>query len=225
MTAVRHARLAVVISHPTQYYSPWFRWLAAHAHEAQELLVGFCKVGSGRPSLTWPESVEEALCFGWIDGVRRRIDDGAYQIRFTPRRPGSIWSAVNLAKAEQLLREGRMQPAGLAAYDRRIERKARVYSYEQEGNQVFAPEELEAFTGNAAAWAYFEGTPPGYRRTMVFWITSAKQPAARARRLAAGAGTFVVAKSSRPRPQASSGLVSFRNWPSTLVAAFPCGGP
>ena len=159
-------------------------WLTAHAHEAPELDVGFHTVGSGRPSLTWPESVEEALCFGWIDGVRRRIDDGAYRIRFTPRRPGSIWSAVNLAKAEQLIREGRMQPAGMEAYARRIERKTRVYSYEQEGDQVFSPRELEAFAGNAAAWAYFKGTPPGYRRTMVFWITSAKQPAARARRLA-----------------------------------------
>lgn len=164
-------------------------WLEAHAATAPELLVGFHKVATGRPSLSWPESVDEALCFGWIDGIRRRIDDEAYQIRFTPRRPGSIWSAVNIAKVAQLTAEGRMRPAGLAAFERRVERKSRVYTYEQEGPAGLAAAEAEAFRADPAAWAYYEALPPGYRKTMLFWIQSAKHPATRARRL----GQFMAA--------------------------------
>src|SRR5512145_2315733 len=100
------------------------RWLARHGSTVSELLVGFYKVGSGRPSLTWSESVDEALCFGWIDGVRKRIDDVSYQIRFTPRRPGSSWSAINVAKVEVLLSQGRMQPAGMRAYSHRADRSS-----------------------------------------------------------------------------------------------------
>jgi len=159
-------------------------WLAANGTTAAELLVGFHKVGSGRPSLTWPQAVDEALCVGWIDGVRRRLDDQSYVIRFTPRRAGSIWSTVNIAKAEQLIASGRMGPAGLAAYARRLEQKSNIYSYEQPGTAVLAPEELGAFQADPKAWAAFQALPPGYRRTMLHWVSSAKQPATRQRRLA-----------------------------------------
>jgi uncharacterized protein YdeI (YjbR/CyaY-like superfamily) len=160
------------------------RWLARNAHRAEELVVGFHKVGSGLPSMTWPESVDEALCFGWIDGVRKRVDGTAYQIRFTPRKPGSTWSAVNIAKAERLIAEGRMQPAGLEAFARRIAEKSRVYSYEQDEAASLTAAETKAFRRDKAAWRYFESAPPGYRRTVLHWIVSARQPATRERRLA-----------------------------------------
>lgn len=159
------------------------RWLARNAHRAGELVVGFRKVGTGLPSMTWPESVDEALCFGWIDGVRKRVNDATYQIRFTPRRPGSTWSAVNIAKAERLIAEGRMQPAGLEAFARRLAEKSRVYSYEQDEAATLTAAETRAFRRDKAAWRYFEAAPPGYRKTVLHWIGSARQPATRARRL------------------------------------------
>ena len=159
------------------------RWLERNAATASELVVGFHKVGSGRPSISWPESVDEALCFGWIDGVRKRIDDQSYLIRFTPRRVDSIWSAVNVAKAESLLTQGRMQPAGLVAYQRRTEARTRVYSYEQVDDVQLTDEELRRFRRDKAAWRYFESAPAGYRRTVLHRITAAKRPETRARRL------------------------------------------
>jgi uncharacterized protein YdeI (YjbR/CyaY-like superfamily) len=159
-------------------------WLANNSETATELNVGFHRVGSGRPSLTWPESVDEALCVGWIDSVRKRIDDHAYQIRFTPRREGSIWSSINIAKAKALIAAGRMKPAGLRAYQRRTERKSGVYSYEQEVSLSLTPDELKKFKKHRAAWAYFEKAAPSYRRIMVYWVVRAKQRATRARRLA-----------------------------------------
>ena len=159
-------------------------WLDAHSQTAVDLTVGFHKVGSGKPSLTWPESVDEALCVGWIDSVRRRIDDEAYQIRFTPRRQGSMWSAVNIAKVKVLIAQGRMKPAGLEAYRKRLERKSRIYSYEQAGSAGLARDELKTFKQSKAAWASYEKLPPGYRKTMIHWVVSAKQPTTRARRLA-----------------------------------------
>jgi uncharacterized protein YdeI (YjbR/CyaY-like superfamily) len=159
-------------------------WLAQHGSTFSHLIVGFYKVGSGKPSLTWPESVDEALCFGWIDGVRKRIDDVSYLIRFTPRKPQSVWSSVNIARAEALIAEGRMQSVGLKAYERRTERKSSVYSYEQAGVLGFDPVESRLFQQNKEAWAYFERQPPSYRRTMIYWVVSAKQPATRDRRLA-----------------------------------------
>jgi uncharacterized protein YdeI (YjbR/CyaY-like superfamily) len=159
-------------------------WLANNSETTAELTVGFYKVASGRPSLTWPESVDEALCVGWIDSVRKRIDDHAYQIRFTPRRKGSIWSSVNIARAKVLIAEGRMRPGGLRAYNRRTERKSSVYSYERESSLSLTPDELKAFKKLRAAWAYFEKATPSYRKTMVHWVVSAKQQATRARRLA-----------------------------------------
>lgn len=160
------------------------RWLEAHADSASELLVGFHKVGSGRPSMRWSESVDEALCFGWIDGMRRRIDESSYSIRFTPRKANSIWSAVNIAKVEALRAQGRMRPAGEAAFARRSEARSAVYAFEQATVAELSAEELSAFQRDAVAWTYFESTPPGYRKTVLHWVTTAKKAATRADRLA-----------------------------------------
>ena len=159
------------------------RWLERYGATRDELVVGFHTVGSGRPCMTWPESVDEALCHGWIDGVRNTIDAHAYRIRFTPRRKGSTWSAVNLAKVEALVAQGRMRPAGLAAHARRVERTTGVYSYEQRDAAAFTAAELRRFKQRKAAWKYFEGTPPGYRKTLTHWVASARQAATRERRL------------------------------------------
>jgi len=158
-------------------------WLVAHAASAGELLVGFHKVGSGQPSMSWPESVDEALCFGWIDGVRKRIDDGAYSIRFTPRKPGSIWSAINIAKVAQLQAQGRMRAAGTQAFARRTEARSAVYSHEQTNVATLSPEELQAFQHQEAAWRFFDSTPPGYKKVVLHWVTGAKKPETRATRL------------------------------------------
>lgn len=160
-------------------------WLAAHADGASELLVGYHKVGSGRPSMTWPESVDEALCVGWIDGRRNRIDDASYAIRFTPRKPASIWSAINIAKVAQLIEQGRMRPAGARAFALRAESKSRVYAYERATDAALAHAELEAFKQDPAAWRFFDHTPPGYKRRVMHWVVSAKRDATRAARLAA----------------------------------------
>lgn len=178
--------MALTTDSPVFFATPEeFRaWLHEHHATARELWVGYYKKGTGRPSMTWPESVDEALCFGWIDGVRKRVDGTAYQIRFTPRQPGSTWSAVNIAKAERLIADGRMRPAGLAAFARRLEEKSRVYSYEQDEAASLTAAEARAFRRDKAAWRYFEAAPPGYRRTVLHWIGSARQPATRERRLA-----------------------------------------
>ena len=159
-------------------------WLDANAASARELLVGFHKVGSGRESMSWPESVEEALCHGWIDGVRKRIDDDTYSIRFTPRKAGSIWSAVNIAKVEQLRAQGRMTAAGERAFADRRAARSRVYAYEQADTATLAPGELRAFQRRRAAWRYFESAPPGYRKVVLHWITTAKRTETRTARLA-----------------------------------------
>lgn len=177
------------MAEPIYFDSPQaFRaWLAAHAATAAELVVGFHKVGSGVPSMTWPESVDEALCVGWIDGVRRRVDELRYQIRFTPRRATSIWSRVNIARVAVLTAEGRMQPAGLAAFERRTEARSVVYAYEQgppdAGDVALPPELAQRFRRERQAWAWFEAQPPGWRRTTLRWVLSAKQADTRDRRL------------------------------------------
>ncbi len=159
------------------------RWLERHAATERELLVGFHKVGTGQPCMSWSASVDEALCFGWIDGVRKRIDEAAYSIRFTPRKPGSVWSAINIAKIERLQREGLMTPAGTAAFERRTDARSRVYSYEQDAPAELTPAELRTFKCNPAAWRCFEGAPPGYRQQMLHRICNAKRPETRAARL------------------------------------------
>ncbi|WP_372657882.1 YdeI family protein [Hydrogenophaga sp.] len=158
------------------------RWLEQHAATSAELIVGYYKVGSGRPSMRWSESVDEALCFGWIDGVRHRIDEQAYRIRFTPRRPDSTWSAVNIAKFEALLAGGRVSPAGAQAFAHRLEANSRIYSHEQPEEAPLSPAELSAFQKHKTAWRYFESTPPSYRKRVLHWMASARKSETRASR-------------------------------------------
>lgn len=160
------------------------RWLHKHAAQSTELLVGFHMVGSGRPCMTWSESVDEALCFGWIDGVRRRIDEHSYTIRFTPRKPSSIWSAVNIAKMDQLQATGRMTPAGLAAFSHRQAHKSAIYSHEQAAAAELPAPQLREFKRHKKAWQFFEAAPAGYRKSMLHWVTSAKRAATRESRFA-----------------------------------------
>jgi uncharacterized protein YdeI (YjbR/CyaY-like superfamily) len=171
---------------PTYFATPdEFRaWLEAHHESASELLVGYYKVGSGRPSMTWPESVDEALCFGWIDGVRRRIDDESYSIRFTPRKARSVWSAVNIGRVEELTRLGRMRPAGIRAFEGRAAERSGIYAYENRDAAELAPEDEAQFRAAGAAWAFFASQPPWYRRSAIWWVVSAKREETRRRRLA-----------------------------------------
>jgi uncharacterized protein YdeI (YjbR/CyaY-like superfamily) len=160
------------------------RWLASNAAGATELLVGFHKVGSGKPCMRWSESVDEALCYGWIDGRRNRVDDATYTIRFTPRKAASIWSVVNIAKMDKLRAEGRLRPAGEAAFAQRSEAKSGVYAHERSDTSELCADELALFQRDAGAWDYFAAAPPGYRKTILHWITKAKKPETRAARLA-----------------------------------------
>lgn len=158
------------------------KWLAQNHESENELVVGFYKVGSGRPSMTWPESVDQALCYGWIDGVRRRIDEESYSVRFTPRKSNSIWSAVNIEKIDKLSKGGFMQPAGLSAFAARIESNSRIYAYETPPAKL--SHDFEAhFRANDAAWKFFTAQPPSYKRVMIHHIMSAKQEKTRRSRL------------------------------------------
>jgi uncharacterized protein YdeI (YjbR/CyaY-like superfamily) len=158
-------------------------WLERHHASARELLVGFYKRGSGKPSMTWPESVDEALAFGWIDGVRKRLDDERYTIRFTPRRRGSIWSVVNTNRVGVLTRAGRMHASGVKVFRARDKKKTGRYSFERDA-ATLTPAFVDRLRGNPKAWACFETAPPWYKRTATYWIMSAKQEATRERRLA-----------------------------------------
>ncbi len=161
----------------------WREWLAAHHAEVVGIWVGLHKRHTGRPSLTWPESVDEALCYGWIDGLRQPVDADRYRIRFTPRRARSIWSRVNLRRVVELRAEGRMQPAGEAAFARLEERRAGIYSYEQRP-EVLPEPYAGALAQDPAAARYFATRPAGYRRAAIWWVISAKQEPTRQRRLA-----------------------------------------
>jgi uncharacterized protein YdeI (YjbR/CyaY-like superfamily) len=161
----------------------WRRWLAAHHAREQELWVGFHKRATGQPSLTWPESVDEALCFGWIDGLRKRLDDRSYMIRFTPRRTGSIWSAVNVRRVSELIRRGRMRAAGRRAFEKRDEKKTAVYSFEQRRQAKLPARYLRELRANAAAWQFFSRQAPWYQRTVTWWIVSAKREPTQRKRL------------------------------------------
>jgi uncharacterized protein YdeI (YjbR/CyaY-like superfamily) len=158
-------------------------WLEQHHATAEEVVVGYRRRGSGLASITWPESVDIALCFGWIDGIRRSLDETSYSIRFTPRRPRSIWSAVNVRRFGELEAEGLVTDAGRAAFARRREDRTAVYTHEQ----AEAPELDEAFTARfqaaADAWEWFQLQPPYYRRQAAHWVMSAKKPETRERRL------------------------------------------
>jgi len=157
-------------------------WLEANHATAQELWVGFYKKASGVPSITWPESVDQALCFGWIDGIRKRIDDSTYVIRFSPRKPSSTWSVVNVKRAQELAKEGLMRPAGLKAFEARKANRSGIYSYEN--RPAALPDSYEqTMRQNNAAWDFFQGQPPSYRRMACWWVLSAKKEETRLRRL------------------------------------------
>ena len=158
------------------------KWLAANHAKSKELWVGFYKKDSGKPSITWPESVDEALCFGWIDGVRKSVDAESYKIRFSPRKPSSIWSAVNIRNMERLIKENLAAPAGIKAYEARKENRSGIYSYEQRPVELVEPYASQ-FRRNKAAWQFFQAQPPGYRKIMNWYIVSAKLEKTRLARL------------------------------------------
>ena len=157
-------------------------WLEANHDRAAELLVGFWRKASGRPSIDWPQARDQALCFGWIDGIRRSLGEQSYTIRFTPRRRGSVWSKVNIGRYQALTAEGRITQAGERAFEAGKEDRSH-YSYESEARSL-EPEENRRFRANRAAWSDWERRPPGYRKMVLHWVTSAKKPETRARRLA-----------------------------------------
>jgi uncharacterized protein YdeI (YjbR/CyaY-like superfamily) len=157
-------------------------WLEKNHAKETELLVGYYKVDSGKPSMTWSESVDQALCFGWIDGVRRSLGEEAYTIRFTPRKPTSNWSAVNIRKVEELTKQGLMMPAGIAAYGHRKDEKSRIYGYENRPKE-FPAEYAKVFRKNAVAWAFFSALAPSYQRAAAHWVISAKKEETRLARL------------------------------------------
>ena len=170
-------------------------WLKHHHQSSNELLVGFYKKGSGNPSLTWPESVDQALCFGWIDGVRRNIDQDSYSIRFTPRKSTSKWSSVNIKRVTELTALGLMQPAGLKAFEQRTEDRSSVYAYEQRHTIKLNDKQAALFRANKKAWTFFEAQPNWYRKTALWWIMSAKKEETRLKRL-----TQLIADSEQGEP-------------------------
>lgn len=157
-------------------------WLEKHHKTAKELIVGYYKIKSGKASMTWSESVDQAICFGWIDGIRRSIDDQSYQIRFTPRLKTSIWSAINIKKVESLTAKGLMHEAGLEIYTARKESKSKVYAFENE-EMRFSPELERIFKANKSAWEYFQALSSTYRKPSVMWVMSAKLASTRLKRL------------------------------------------
>ena len=169
---------------PTFFKTPeQFReWLEQNHASVKELLVGFHKKGSGKKSVTYAEALDEALCFGWIDGVRRTLNETSYTIRFTPRKPRSIWSLVNVKHVERLQKDGRMHSAGLAAFAQRDPARTGIYSFENRPREL-SPEYEKEFRRNKTAWEFFQAQPPGYKRLMSFWIMSAKKDETRAGRL------------------------------------------
>lgn len=157
-------------------------WLEQNHRSVTELWVGYHRVETGKAGMTWPESVDQALCFGWIDGIRKKIDDERYCIRFTPRKPDSTWSRINISKVEEMTRQGLMFPAGLEAFNLRKENKSGIYSFENEIKDL--PDEYaEIFKKNKSAWEFYSAQPPSYRKTMTHWILSAKQEATKIKRL------------------------------------------
>ena len=159
-------------------------WLDRHHGSAGELFVGAWKKATGKPSLTWQQIVDEALCYGWIDGVRRSWPGDGWVIRLTPRRRGSIWSAINVANVARLTAEGRMRPAGLAAFEARTPDRTAIYSFERAEPAALEPAEEARFRDNATAWSWFSARPPSFRRVALHWVVSAKRPETRERRLA-----------------------------------------
>jgi uncharacterized protein YdeI (YjbR/CyaY-like superfamily) len=172
-------------SHPAFFATPaHFRsWLAKNHDRADELWVGYYRKDSGRPSITWPESVDEALCYGWIDGIRKKVDDVSYKIRFTPRRAKSTWSKINIDRVAALSAAGRMHAAGLATFSRREETNSRKYSFENRESAKLASADEREFRRDRVAWQFFQAQPAGCRRMAAWWVISAKRPETRRRRL------------------------------------------
>lgn len=162
----------------------WRAWLEKHHEDVRELWVGLYKRDSGRPSMSWPESVDGALCFGWIDGIRKSVDASSYMIRFTPRKQGSTWSAVNIKRAAELSNLGLMHRAGLVAFAKRADDKSAIYSYEQRKTAKLPPPYEKQFRKRADAWAFFQSQAPWYQRTSTYWVISAKKEETRLKRLA-----------------------------------------
>jgi len=159
------------------------RWLRTHHAKTSEQWVGFYKKGSGRPSITWPESVDEALCVGWIDGLRKTIDAESYKIRFTPRKTTSNWSAVNIGRVRELTKLGRMRPAGMKAFELRKEEKSEIYAYENRKLAVLGKAGEKRFRTRPKAWNFFQSQPGGYRKLATWWVISAKREETRQKRL------------------------------------------
>jgi uncharacterized protein YdeI (YjbR/CyaY-like superfamily) len=163
--------------------APLRAWFQKNHGRAAELWVGFHKKASGKPSVTWPEAVDQALCFGWIDGVRKSIDETSYANRFTPRRPRSNWSAINVKRVEELMELGLMTPAGLKAFEAREEARTGIYSYEQRPPEL-PPRYQRRVRADRRAWEFWRAQPPGYRKAVTWWVISAKKEETRERRLA-----------------------------------------
>lgn len=159
------------------------KWFEKNADTATSLLVGFYRVATGKPSITWSQSVDEALCFGWIDSIRNSIDDESYSIRFTPRKPNSIWSAVNIKKVEELKKKGLMKPKGLELFSMMDKNKLKTYSFERSLVE-FSPQFEKKFKANKKAWKFFQQMPPSYRKPVINWVMTAKQEETQLRRLA-----------------------------------------
>ena len=190
---------------PKFFPSPadWRAWLEERHAIEPELWVGLYKRDSGRPSITWPESVDGALCFGWIDGVRKSVDASSYKIRFTPRKPRSIWSAVNLKRATELSKMGMMHPSGLAAFEKREAKRSGIYAYEQRKTAELPPAYEQKFRANKNAWTFFLSQPPWYRRTSIYRVISAKKEETKLKRLHAliedSAAEKSIAQLTRPQ--------------------------
>jgi uncharacterized protein YdeI (YjbR/CyaY-like superfamily) len=185
-------------------------WLRVHHGKARELAVGFCKKNSGRPSISYFEAVDEALCFGWIDGVRNRIDADTYRVRFTPRKPKSRWSAVNIQRVRKLMEQKKMADAGLEAFAG-AESRTRAYSYEQRYEATLDAASAQRFRANKTAWEFFRAQPPSYRRTATFWVISAKKQETREKRLDQLIAESAQRRSIRPlerNPPSQSGTKS-----------------
>jgi uncharacterized protein YdeI (YjbR/CyaY-like superfamily) len=164
--------------------SDWHAWLEEHHEEYDELWVGFHKKDSGKPSITWPEAVDGALCSGWIDGVRKSLNETSYVIRFTPRRPRSVWSAVNIKRVAALTRMGRMRPPGVQAFEKRTGNRSEIYAYEQRKGAKLGGVYEKTFRANNRAWELFRAQPPWYQGTASWWVISAKKEETRLKRLA-----------------------------------------
>jgi len=169
-----------IIFFPTQ--KEMHKWFEKNHKKEKELFAGYYKVSTGKPSITWSQSVDEALCFGWIDGVRRSVNDDSYCIRFTPRKPKSNWSAINIKKVEELTRFGLMKPEGLTAFSFRKEEKSKIYAYENPA-VGFEKSYEKKFKANKQAWNYFQSKSPSYQKTTTRWVMSAKQEETRLKRL------------------------------------------